>query len=970
LSCAVNSGTDSEWSHHSPCVEDVIVEQLMGRLSATVWNSDPGCDFQNPAFGDCGNGNSEGSRPEPFQHRAGPEKLKKDAMLRVSFCLSALAGWMLSSSCLLAAEPVPLNKGDKVVIIGNTLAERFQYFNNLEARLHARTPDKDLTVRNIALSGDTITVRLRSQDFQDHGHTLIDHQPNVIFAFFGFNEAFAGPAGLPAFEQDLEKFLADLKQLKYPYQTYGPGKSEPAILEKTGEVKTTPRIVLFSPIANENLNDRAVPAATLNNENLALYTAAMKKIAEKSGVTFIDMYAPTKPLLDDPATNLTQNGIHLTEEGDAKLAEILDRAIFGEQPPLDVKRLEQIKQEVAEKNQQFYYNHRAVNGYYIYGGRKNPFGVVNFPAEMAKLNEMVKIRDNRIWRVAAGEAVPPKIDDSKTGDLVEIQTNFTKEITITSPEDTLKSFTVPDGFEVNLYASEVEYPDLQNPVAMTFDSQGRLWVTTNASYPQVLPGETPNDKILIFEDADRDGKADKQAVFADGLYLPIGIELGDGGAYVSSQPNLLFMKDTNGDGKSDDSRMILHGFDSGDSHHSIHCFEWGPGGELYFNEGIFHQSQVESPYGITRAANASVFRYEPKTEKFSDYVAYGFANPWGHVFDKFGQNFIADASGGANYFAAPFSGSVDFPFKHPGMKQLLEKQWRPTAGCELVSSRNFPDDMQGDFLLNNCIGFQGVLQYRMKEVGSGFHADPVTPLLRSSDLNFRPVDLQFGPDGALYVLDWFNPLVGHMQHSIRDPNRDKIHGRIWRISYKNKPVVTPTAIAGQPIPTLLGELATYEDRTRYRLRRELRDRDPKDVLPAVDTWLASLKADQPNRESLQLEGFWVKQQHNVVDEALLKTLLSAKDGHVRAAAVRALSSSLDRVENPLALLQAAINDEFPRVRLEAIRALSFFDSQEALDVSAEALLHDQDDYLEYVFKETQKTLQRRIDARSKATAGN
>ena len=254
-----------------------------------------------------------------------------------------------------------------------------------------------------------------------------------------------------------------------------------------------------------------------------------------------------------------------------------------------------------------------------------------------------------------------------------------------------------------------------------------------------------------------------------GLHVPTGIELAHNGVYVAQQPNLMFLKDTDGDDVADVYQLRLHGFDSADSHHSISTFEQGPGGELYFQEGTFHHSQTETPYGPEIVANAAVFRYEPRSEKLDVYVSYNFANPWGHCFNKWGQNFVADASGGANYVGAAFSGDLDHPRKHPGLKQFLVKQWRPTCGCEIVSSRHFPKEMQGNYLLNNCIGFQGVLQYKFKDEGSGYFAEPTEPLLRSSDPNFRPVDLQFGPDGALYVLDWFNPLVGHMQHNIRDP---------------------------------------------------------------------------------------------------------------------------------------------------------------------------------------------------------
>src|SRR5262249_16642802 len=212
---------------------------------------------------------------------------------------------------------------------------------------------------------------------------------------------------------------------------------------------------------------------------------------------------------------------------------------------------------------------------------------------------------------------------------------------------------------------------------------------------------------------------------------------------------------------------------------AMHAFTYDPGGALYWQEGTFHHTQGETPYGPQRVRDAGVFRYEPRTERFEIYVSYPFADPWGHYFDRLGQDFVACASGGANYYATAFSGQVEYPTKHGGLEQFLKMQWRPTCGCELVSSRNFPDETQGDYLLNNCIGFQGVLRYHVKEDKSGFHADPIEPLLQSSDPCFRPVDLEFGPDGALYVLDWFNPLVGHMQHSLRDPNRDTRHGRIW-----------------------------------------------------------------------------------------------------------------------------------------------------------------------------------------------
>jgi glucose/arabinose dehydrogenase len=868
----------------------------------------------------------------------------------VAVALATGLGW---SAAVQAEAPKTLEvkPGETVVLIGNTLAERMLYFPDFEVLLHARFPEHKLVFRDLGWSADELTLRPRSQDFKDHGHNLEDHKPQVILAAFGFNESFKGEQGLPKFEKDLETFIKTTTSTKYDGQN-------------------PPRLVLLTPIANEDQIDRGILAGKLNNDRLALYVAAMKKVAAAHDVQCIDLFEATKSLYGKANADkkfLTTNGSHLSAAGYAALAPVLDEAIFGKAPAYkgDLKK---IKTEVAEKNLQFFYDYRAVNGFYIYGGRKNPFGVVNFPAEFKKLRKMIANRDERIWQVAQGKEVPVQIDDSNTGDFTTIESNFKNDVKYPTAAEQQQSFTLTPDFEINCFASEEDFPDLKDPVSFAFDNKGRLWVATCPSYPMYLPGTPVNDKLLIFEDTNNDGKADKQTVFADGLHLPIGFELGDGGAYVSQQPNLMFLPDRDGDDKADSRELVLHGFDSADSHHSISAFEWGPGGEMYFQEGTFHHTQIETPYGPERVANAGVFRYEPKTDKVDIHVSYGFANPWGYCFDKWGEDFCADASGGANYVAAAFSGDVDYPRKHPGLKQFLTKQWRPTCGCQFVSSRHFPDSMQGDYLLNNCIGFQGTLQYRMKDDGSGFAADPVDPLVRCADPYYRPVDLDFAPDGSLYILDWYNPLVGHMQHSIRDPNRDHTHGRIWRVTYKKNPLVVPAKIDGEPIDKLLGLLTTYEDRTRYRVRRELRGRPTKDVTTAVDQLAATLKGDDEATQHHLLELLWVKQHHDVVDEELLGRILKSKEPRARAAGVRVLCYWRDRVKDPLKKLETAVNDEHPRVRMEAVRALSFFNTQEALDIAVQVLLQPTDEYIDYVLKETTATLEGRIKANSQASA--
>jgi glucose/arabinose dehydrogenase len=860
---------------------------------------------------------------------------------RVSWIRATAVVALLTSTSVLAAEQpkLELRKGDRIVLIGNTLAERMQYYGHFETLLHIRFPNFELVFHNLGYSADELTLRPRQAHFNDHGHTLKDEKPDVLIAAFGFNESFAGPDGLGKFKSDLESFIKKSTTTKY-------------------NGKQPPTLVLLSPIAHEDLKNPHITDGKKNNENIKLYTEAMRDLAQKHDVVFVDLFDPIKQMFAASPRPLTINGIHLGDEGYRLLAHVMDGALFGGLPPA-FKNKDALYVAVQEKNLQFFYDYRAVNGCYIYGGRKAPFGVVNFPAEFAKLRKMIEVRERRVWDIAQGRNVSATIDDSDTGDFVDVVSNVKTSIHITNPAEEQKSFTLPEGYAINLFASEVEFPELEDPVAMTFDAKGRLWVTAMPSYPMYLPETKPNDKVLIFEDADADGKADRCTVFADGLHVPTGIELGDGGVYVSQMPSLMFLKDTNGDDRADTRELIMHGFDTADSHHAMHAYTWDPGGALYWQEGTFHYTQVETPYGPRRCNEAGVFRWEPKTWKFDVFVSYGFANPWGHYVDRWGQNFVADASGGANYFGTAFSGQVVYPQKHGGMKQFLAMQWRPTCGCELVYSRHFPDDTQGDYLLNNDIGFQGILRYRVKEAGSGFAATPVEPLLRSSDPNFRPVALQFGPDGALYVVDWFNPLIGHMQHSLRDPNRDHTHGRIWRITYPKRPLVEKPRIAAASVPELLDLLKSYEDRTRYRARRELRERPEKEVLSALDKWTDALNTSEPEYWRQKLEALWLHQSLDDVAAPLLKQLLTCPEPRSRAAATRVLCYWRDRIGDALELLRKQVNDDHPRVRLEAIRALSFYEGDhvaKAQEIALESLLYPQDDYLEYTLNETNKTL--------------
>jgi hypothetical protein len=317
---------------------------------------------------------------------------------------------------------------------------------------------------------------------------------------------------------------------------------------------------------------------------------------------------------------------------------------------------------------------------------------------------------------------------------------------------------------------------------------------------------------------------------------------------------------------------------------------------------------------------------------------------------------VTDGTGNENYYALPFSGHLDYPQKHAPYFRFFDQRSRPCGGTEILSSRAFPPETQGDLLLCNVIGFQGIFRYHFEDAGSGFGAHEVEPLVFSSDPSFRPVAAQVGPDGAVYFLDWYNPIIGHMQHHLRDPNRDHDHGRIYRITCTDLPTLKPKAIAGRPIAELLEVLKEPEDRVRYRARLELSGRPSAEVIAAAQAWEKQLDPKDPDYEHHRLEALWLQQQHGTLDVVLLNALLKSADRRVRAAAVQSLRSAHRELTTALEKLRAAAGDDDPRVRLEAVVAASDFDEVAAARVVLEAMRKPTDRFLDYAISESMRTL--------------
>lgn len=852
-------------------------------------------------------------------------------------------------------------------------------FGHFETEMQLRYPDSLLFIRNMSDGGNTPGFRPHAArdspwafpgaekfqtelanypDSQGHfetsdqslnsdsqGHFETEDQwltrleADIIIAFFGYNESFQGKQGLENYKAELDAFIQHTLSQNY-----------------NGE--SAPQLAIVSPIAFQDLSGKYdLPNGKQENANLLLYTEAMKEVAAKNNIHFVDAYTPTKEWFDTSDEPLTIDGSQLTDAGYAKFSTLLADQVFGKATTKAEAHRALVHAAVLEKNWMWHNDFKIPNGVHAYGRRYNPFGPDNYPAEIAKIREMTAIRDEAIWRAVKGEKMDISAADQKTTKLPPVETNYNPEENGSTEylygQDALDELHVAPGYKIELFASEQEFTDLANPVQLSFDNKGRLWIATMPSYPHYKPGnKKPNDKIIILEDTDADGKADKQTTFADSLHLPVGFEFAPEGVYVSQGTNLMLYTDTDGDDKADKKQIVLSGFDDHDTHHAHSAYEADPSGAIYMGEGTFLHTNVETSYGPVRGTNGGFYRYNPQRRKLERIAQLAIPNPWGIAFDEWGQNFFAETSSPDVHWMMP--GTVKPIYgvaTHKSINLIEEKhRVRPTSGLEFIYSRHFPDEVQGDMLINNTIGFLGTKQHTIVDDGTGYKSKHRQDLVWGDDRNFRPVDMEFAPDGSLYLVDWHNVLIGHMQHNARDPLRDHVHGRIYRITYPSRPLVEPAKVAGASINELLDNLKLPEFRTRYRTRRELRGHNPSEVQAHLRNWIDHLNERDPRYEHHLLEALWVTWGFNQVDESLLRRLLKAKDYRARAAAVRVLRYTGHQVADQADLLMQAAKDEHGRVRLEAITAASWLDKEKGLPIVTEAGKKPLDEWMVHAYE--------------------
>lgn len=842
-----------------------------------------------------------------------------------------------------ATLPLQFAKGEHIAFVGGALAERMNLFGHFETMLHLRHPEKELVIRNFGRPADEVADQMRPGNYNDLDDPQRVFRADTYFCFFGFNESYKGPAGIDEFKKNYQDFINKLTSTSAEDV---PGKKI--------------RFVLVTPIAFEDANDPLAPKSAELNANLRAYSQAIRELGATLHWPVLDLFdASAEKFADTTGLQWTQNGTSLNDEGYRFVANLLDRQLFpGKALSIKYDQYEKLRAAVLDKAWVHLQDYRMLNGWYVYGGRRT-WDTETFPREYNKIRAMTHTRDAVVWAVAAGKEAPA-VDDSKTGELYTPPTRFgdprqaysePKELRYNTPDEFLKTVKVPEGFDVKLFADETMFPELAKPVQISFDNKGRLWVACMPTYPQWKPGDgKPDDKILILEDTDQDGKADKCTTFYDKLHCPTGFEFYNGGVIVTNQPRLVFLKDVDGDDHADIELDLLDGWGTDDTHHTIGAFEFSPGGLLYMLEGVSMTTSIESPWGPQRWRGAAgSYVLNPRTLKLSRFTTPGYGNPWCMTFDPWGQGVVGDGTNAQQHWATGLSGSQIGPRR--GLDAIFDnKGMRPAVGNQFLYSRQFPDNVQGQFIYACVINMNGMPRFTVREDGAAFSGERIDDLLSSTDKNFRPTDPQIGPDGALWFGDWCNALIGHMQYSQRDPNRDHTRGRIYRMFAKDRPFVKAVTQFDKSEGELLEQFREYEPQTRYRARTELTSRPLEAVRAAINDWLVGLKKDDPEYDRLQTEALWVLQTHEYIDRELLAKVLASKTPNARVAGVRFVADMRDRIPDAMSLYATAVKDPSIRVRAEAARALSFETSMEGVDLLMQIVDQPSDKWLDYLIE--------------------
>jgi len=742
------------------------------------------------------------------------------------------------------------------VLYGGSMVEKLQEEGSFESYMQLANAGQKVQFRSCAYVGDEVNFRIRASRFGLHLKYLLEQwNANRVIMAFGANESHAGAKGLAAFEVQLGDYLKLIKSRH--------GSAE---------------LILVSPTAAENVSAIQSVDISQRNSDLKLYSDSMKKLAEKYKLKFVDLYTPTADLFKSTDAKYTSNTHNLTIAGSETVGKLLASAISGAkvdsiQPSSTAfKSVQKMVQRKALEVAQAYH---PANGISYYGLRKRTY---EYNTEIPHHLKLANIIDEAIWKQAKAPASAvafPKLPIYKLKTLPNSKPKNGLGKIKPSKED-LKDFTVAKGFSINCFASSEDHPELINPLQMQFDSKGRLWVTCFSSYPHPVPGTVSNDTILIFEDTNHDGKADKKTIFSDGLDLPDGFVFYKNGIVAATARKLVYLEDTDGDSKADIREEVLRGFDNTDTHHSGYL-QRSPHGDITLSEALFHRGQFETPHGVVRTKDSAVMTLDMDTKKLTVERQIEAPNPWKITHNKWGES-IQSFGGGQildseiHNVAAPMGSSAPTEL---GMPFRYDKG----VSAVFVNSPSFPKEWQGGILTTHLLTKNEINFTPLKLVNGAYKAsDEKVILVESSNKIFRPTDIVFGHDGALYISDFYYPIIGHAQHSVRHKDRDYASGRVWR-------------------------------------------RKPREE---VNIALKTATKSHTTDDLYALELLWLmERQKNFSDTSLIKRLVKSSNIEVKRSAVRSLRWWADALGSDLdAIASKLTSDSDDRVKMGLITVLS------------------------------------------------
>lgn len=487
-----------------------------------------------------------------------------------------------------------------------------------------------------------------------------------------------------------------------------------------------------------------------------------------------------------------------------------------------------------------------------------------------------------------------------------------------TPQEQRAGFRLPPGFEIQLVASE---PQIAKPMNLAFDAKGRLWVSDTLEYPwAVADGQKGRDTVKVLT-IGAGGAATSVTTFVDGLNIPIGLYPYKDGVIAFDIPTIKFHRDTDGDGKADKSEKLYGTFGRDDTHGMTNAFRRGPDGWLYACHGFKNKSTVTGADGSSiTMSSGSTYRMRVDGSRVERHT-YGQVNPFGMAFDDWGNLFTSDCHSKPIYQVLRGAWYPSFGAPHDGLgygPEMMAHMHGSTGLCGFAwyGAEQFPSEYRNNAFVCNVVTSK-VNRDLLEPVGSTRNAKELADFITSDDPWFRPVDLQVGPDGALYIADFYNKIIGHYEVDLKHPGRDRHRGRIWRVVYTGdgaKPTLPD--LSTMDAPALITALGDGNPTVRSLASDQLTDRIGAQAAPALSAMVGASTNGQQRHH-----GLWTLHRLGVIDPTLLDTALVDEDAKVRATGVGILAETATWTPAQRTAVIWRLSDDDAQVRRAAADAL-------------------------------------------------